>query len=216
MVGKGTKIDNLVHVGHNDIIGENCILVAHVGISGSVTIGDNCTFGGQAATAGHLKIGRGCTAGRTGIISDVPDGVVWAGFPAQPHVDWLRQVANERKLGGLRGCASWKRPWKNWKARRRSKPMKKQLTAALLCALSCLPLAAEAKVTPSGTSGVINAPSGYVRLPGHVSGGLTDQGRAECTGNIAPAPGHRNSGSHVDTKHDGLLWHRQCQTSGTA
>ncbi|WP_281519271.1 UDP-3-O-(3-hydroxymyristoyl)glucosamine N-acyltransferase [Acidaminococcus timonensis] len=102
VVGKGTKIDNLVHVGHNDIIGENCILVAHVGISGSVTIGDNCTFGGQAATAGHLKIGRGCTfAGRTGIISDVPDGVVWAGFPAQPHVDWLRQVANERKLGGL-------------------------------------------------------------------------------------------------------------------
>ena len=102
VISKGTKIDNLVHVGHNDIIGENCILVAHVGISGSVTIGNNCTFGGQAATAGHLKIGSNCTfAGRTGIISDVPDNVVWAGFPAQPHVDWLRQTANERKLGTM-------------------------------------------------------------------------------------------------------------------
>ena len=64
--------------------------------------------------------------------------------------------------------------------------MKKQLTAALLCALAALPLAAEAKTTPSGTSGVINAPSGYVRLPGHVSGGLdwTKEGR-NVRGNIA-------------------------------
>lgn len=102
IVGNGTKMDNLVHLGHNDVIGENCIIVAHVGISGSVTVGNNCTFGGQAATAGHLKIGNNCTfAGRTGIISDVPDNVVWAGFPAQSHVDWLRMMANQRKLGDL-------------------------------------------------------------------------------------------------------------------
>ena len=102
IVGKGTKIDNLVHIGHNDIIGENCIFVAHVGISGSVTIGNNTTFGGQAATAGHLKVGSNCTfAGRSGIISDVPDNVVWAGFPAQPHLDWLRMMANQRKIGDL-------------------------------------------------------------------------------------------------------------------
>jgi UDP-3-O-[3-hydroxymyristoyl] glucosamine N-acyltransferase len=102
VIGKGTKIDNLVHVGHNDIIGENCILVAHVGISGSVTVGHNTTFGGQAATAGHLKVGSNCTfAARSGIISDVPDNVVWAGFPAQPHVDWLRMMANQRKLSDL-------------------------------------------------------------------------------------------------------------------
>lgn len=102
VIGKGTKIDNLVHVGHNDVIGENCILVAHVGISGSVTVGHNTTFGGQAATAGHLKIGSNCTfAGRTGLISDVPDNVVWAGFPAQSHVDWLRMMASQRKLGDL-------------------------------------------------------------------------------------------------------------------
>lgn len=82
--------------------------------------------------------------------------------------------------------------------------MKKQLTAALLCALSALPLVAEAKVIPSGTSGVINAPSGYVRLPGHVSGGLdwTKEGR-NVRGNISLPLGIEIAGSHVDTKHDG-------------
>ena len=102
IVGKGTKIDNLVHLGHNDNIGENCLIVAQVGISGSVTVGHNTTFGGQAATAGHLKIGDNCLfAGRTGIISDVPDNAVWAGFPAQPHTAWLREEANLRKVGDL-------------------------------------------------------------------------------------------------------------------
>ena len=102
VVGAGTKIDNLVHLGHNDIIGENCLLVAHVGISGSVTVGHNCTFGGQAATVGHIKIGDNCTfAGRAGIIGDVPSGSVLAGFPAQPHKDWLREEANLRKVGSL-------------------------------------------------------------------------------------------------------------------
>lgn len=102
VVGAGTKIDNLVHLGHNDIIGENCLLVAHVGISGSVTVGHNCTFGGQAATVGHIKIGDNCTfAGRAGIIGDVPSGSILAGFPAQPHKDWLREEANLRKVGSL-------------------------------------------------------------------------------------------------------------------
>jgi len=102
VVGAGTKIDNLVHLGHNDIIGENCLLVAHVGISGSVTVGHNCTFGGQAATVGHIKIGDNCTfAGRAGIIGDVPSGSVLAGFPAQPHKDWLREEANLRKVSSL-------------------------------------------------------------------------------------------------------------------
>ena len=102
VVGAGTKIDNLVHLGHNDIIGENCLIVAQVGISGSVTVGHNTTFGGQAATAGHLKIGSNCLfAGRTGIISDVPDNALWAGFPAQPHTAWLREEANLRKIGEM-------------------------------------------------------------------------------------------------------------------
>ncbi len=102
IVGAGTKIDNLVHLGHNDVIGENCLLVAHVGISGSVTIGHNCTFGGQAATVGHIKIGDNCTfAGRAGIISDTPSNSIMAGFPAQPHMDWLRQQANLRKVNSM-------------------------------------------------------------------------------------------------------------------
>ncbi len=102
VVGKGTKIDNLVHLGHNDIIGENCLIVAQVGISGSVTVGNNTTFGGQAATAGHLTIGNNCLfAGRTGIINDIPDNAVLAGFPAQPHTAWLREEANLRRVGEL-------------------------------------------------------------------------------------------------------------------
>jgi len=102
VVGSGTKIDNLVHLGHNDIVGENCLFVALVGIPGSVTIGNNCTFGGQSATVGHIKIGNNCTlAGRAGVIGDVSDGQVLAGFPAQPHRDWLREEANLRKVGAL-------------------------------------------------------------------------------------------------------------------
>jgi UDP-3-O-[3-hydroxymyristoyl] glucosamine N-acyltransferase len=102
LVGKGTKIDNLVHVGHNDIIGENCLLIAHVGLSGSVRVGNNVTFAGQAATVGHIKIGDNCVfGGRAGVISDVPDNSVYAGFPARPHKDWLRQEALQRRLPEL-------------------------------------------------------------------------------------------------------------------
>ncbi|MDD3395796.1 MAG: UDP-3-O-(3-hydroxymyristoyl)glucosamine N-acyltransferase [Acidaminococcaceae bacterium] len=102
IVGNGTKIDNLVHLGHNDIVGENCLFVAHVGISGSVNIGHNCTFGGQAATVGHITIGDNCTfAGRAGIIGDIPSNSILAGFPAQPHKEWLREEASLRKVGSL-------------------------------------------------------------------------------------------------------------------
>ncbi len=99
VVGKGTKIDNLVHVAHNDIIGENCFLVAHVGISGSVKVGNNVTMAGQVATSGHITIGDNCVfAGRSGITADVPSNSVYAGFPARPHKEWLKQEALQRKL----------------------------------------------------------------------------------------------------------------------
>ena len=102
IVGKGTKIDNLVHIGHNDVIGENCILIAFVGLPGSVKVGDNVTFAGQAATVGHITIGDNCVfAGRAGVISDVPSNSVYAGFPAQPHKDWLKKEAMQRKIPGL-------------------------------------------------------------------------------------------------------------------
>lgn len=102
VVGAGTKIDNLVHLGHNDVLGKNCLVVAHVGISGSVTVGDNCVFAGQVGTVGHITIGNNCQfAGRTGITHNIPDNSVCAGFPAQPYKEWLKQEANLRKVGDL-------------------------------------------------------------------------------------------------------------------
>lgn len=102
IVGAGTKIDNLVHLGHNDVLGKNCLVVAHVGISGSVTAGDNCVFAGQVGTVGHITIGNNCTfAGRTGITHNIPDNSVCAGFPAQPYKEWLKQEASLRKVGDL-------------------------------------------------------------------------------------------------------------------
>lgn len=102
IVGKGTKIDNLVHLGHNDILGENCLVVAHVGISGSVTVGNNVTFAGQVGTVGHITIGDNCVfGGKTGITNNIPANSFMAGFPAMPHKEWLRQEANLRKIGDL-------------------------------------------------------------------------------------------------------------------
>ena len=102
VIGKGTKIDNLVHVGHNDVIGENCVLVAFVGLPGSVKVGNNVTFAGQAASVGHVTIGDNCLfAGRAGITADVPSNSFYSGFPARPHKDWLKQEAMQRKIPDL-------------------------------------------------------------------------------------------------------------------
>jgi UDP-3-O-[3-hydroxymyristoyl] glucosamine N-acyltransferase len=91
-IGRGVKTDNLVHVAHNVIVGENTVLVAQVGISGSVTIGRNAVLAGQAGIAGHLTIGDGATVGpQTGVAKPVPDGqIVSAGFPELPYRHWLR------------------------------------------------------------------------------------------------------------------------------
>lgn len=102
VIGKGTKIDNLVHLGHNDVLGENCLVVAHVGISGSVKVGNNVTFAGQVGTVGHITIGDNCVfGGKTGITNSVPENSFMAGFPAMPHKEWLKQEANLRKVGDL-------------------------------------------------------------------------------------------------------------------
>lgn len=86
VIGKGTKIDNLVQIAHNVVIGENCIIVAQVGISGSTTIGDNVTIAGQAGIVGHISIGDNATiAAQAGVSKSVPaNSVVW-GCPAKPH-----------------------------------------------------------------------------------------------------------------------------------
>jgi UDP-3-O-[3-hydroxymyristoyl] glucosamine N-acyltransferase len=99
VIGAGTKIDNLVHVGHNVRIGRLCLLMAQVGISGSARIEDGCILAGQAGLAGHIVIGKGARiAGQSGVFGDVPAGGTWSGYPARPHREALRAQAAMFKL----------------------------------------------------------------------------------------------------------------------
>ena len=83
-------------------MGENCLVVAHVGISGSVTVGNNVTFAGQVGTVGHITIGNNCQfGGKAGITNNVPDNSVMGGYPAMPMKEWLRQEAYLRKVGDM-------------------------------------------------------------------------------------------------------------------
>lgn len=102
-IGRGTKIDNLVQVGHNVRIGEHCVLAGQVGISGSVRIGDYCALGGQAGVTDNLTIGRGVrvAGGDTTITHDVPDGITVSGYPAQEHRKEMREQALVRRLPKL-------------------------------------------------------------------------------------------------------------------
>jgi UDP-3-O-[3-hydroxymyristoyl] glucosamine N-acyltransferase len=85
VIGKGTKIDNLVQIGHNVVIGEHCIIIAQDGISGSTRLGDHVTVAGQVGLAGHLKIGHRVTIGaKAGVMNHIPDGETWLGIPARP------------------------------------------------------------------------------------------------------------------------------------
>jgi UDP-3-O-[3-hydroxymyristoyl] glucosamine N-acyltransferase len=102
-IGRGVKIDNLVQVGHNVRVGEDCILVAQSGIAGSTVIGRHCTFGGQAAVAGHLAIGDNVTlAGRGGITNNVDANQSLAGVPAMPHREWLKTTMTLTHLPEMR------------------------------------------------------------------------------------------------------------------
>lgn len=90
-IGSDVKMDNLVQIGHNVIIGDHTIIVAQTGVSGSARIGKGVVLAGQCGVAGHITIGDGCTAAaRTGIASDIPPGKVISGFPAMDHRHWLR------------------------------------------------------------------------------------------------------------------------------
>ena len=101
-VGEGTKIDNLVQIAHNVVIGKHCILCAQVGISGSTTLEDYVILGGQAGAAGHLTIGKGSKAGgRAGITSDVPAGAYVNGNPAIPYMLERRLLVLQRRLPDL-------------------------------------------------------------------------------------------------------------------
>jgi UDP-3-O-[3-hydroxymyristoyl] glucosamine N-acyltransferase len=98
-IGDGTKIDNLVQIGHNVIIGRHCIIVAQVGISGSTELEDYVTLGGQAGLVGHIRIGRGAMVGaQSGVTKSVPAQTVVTGYPAVQHGVWRRLQAMIQKL----------------------------------------------------------------------------------------------------------------------
>jgi UDP-3-O-[3-hydroxymyristoyl] glucosamine N-acyltransferase len=98
-IGRGTKIDNLVQIGHNVRIGEDCVIVSQCGISGSTTLGDHVMLAGQVGLIDHLRIGDGAqVAAKSGVARDIPDGEVWRGIPAVPNSEFGRQAVGFRRL----------------------------------------------------------------------------------------------------------------------
>lgn len=106
LIGAGTKIDNLVQIGHNCRVGRCCILCGESGLAGSVTLGDGVIIGGRAAIADNATIGSGAKiAGFSGVSGDVPPGGVYMGLPAGPATEWRRTYAFLRRVGKNRGKA---------------------------------------------------------------------------------------------------------------
>jgi UDP-3-O-[3-hydroxymyristoyl] glucosamine N-acyltransferase len=98
-ISRGTKIDNLVQVGHGSSVGEDTLLCAQVGLAGSTEVGDRVILAGQVGVAGHCKIGDGATAtAQSGIPNDVPAGAVVSGYPAIDNRLWLKCSAVFKKL----------------------------------------------------------------------------------------------------------------------
>ncbi len=101
-VGHGTKIDNLVQIGHNVVIGNHCIIVAQVGISGSTQLEDYVTIGGQAGLVGHIRLGRGAQIGaQSGVSKSVPENTAVFGYPAMPLAMFKRIHAFVQRLPEL-------------------------------------------------------------------------------------------------------------------
>ncbi|MBI5887655.1 MAG: UDP-3-O-(3-hydroxymyristoyl)glucosamine N-acyltransferase [Deltaproteobacteria bacterium] len=99
VIGRGTKIDNLVQIAHNVKVGQDTVIVAQVGVAGSATIGSRVQIGGQAGIAGHIELGDEAMIGaQAGVAGDVPKGSVMSGYPAIPHGDWLRASTVFTKL----------------------------------------------------------------------------------------------------------------------
>ena len=102
-IGEGTKIDNLVQIGHNVVIGKHCILCAFVGVSGSTKIGDYVTLAGQVGTVGHVEIGDGVIVGaQAGVSKTLAVKQIYMGSPAVPAREWKEQVAQIHSLHKLR------------------------------------------------------------------------------------------------------------------
>jgi UDP-3-O-[3-hydroxymyristoyl] glucosamine N-acyltransferase len=101
-VGRGVKMDNLVHLAHNVEVGENSFLVAQVGVSGSTKLGKGVTLAGQVGVAGHLELGDGVQVGaQSGVNHSIASGQTVSGSPARPHREWLRIMGHLPKLPEL-------------------------------------------------------------------------------------------------------------------
>ncbi|NNM72492.1 UDP-3-O-(3-hydroxymyristoyl)glucosamine N-acyltransferase [Enterovirga aerilata] len=99
IIGEGTKIDNLVQIAHNVVIGRHCIIVAQTGISGSARLDDYVVLGGQVGVVGHVRIGEGAQiAASSNVNADVPPGVRWGGTPAKPVREWFRELHTLKRL----------------------------------------------------------------------------------------------------------------------
>jgi UDP-3-O-[3-hydroxymyristoyl] glucosamine N-acyltransferase len=106
-IQRGVKIDNLVQIGHNVVIGEDSIIVAQVGISGSTKLGRSVILGGQAGLVGHISIGDNVmVAAKSGVHKDVPPNQIISGAPDMPHNEWLRIQASIPKLPEMRKTMS--------------------------------------------------------------------------------------------------------------
>jgi UDP-3-O-[3-hydroxymyristoyl] glucosamine N-acyltransferase len=98
VIGEGSKIDNLVQIGHNCVVGRHCVITGQCGLSGSVTLGDFVVLGGQTGIADHRIIGEGALIGaKSGVMSNVPAGEAWVGSPAMPRGDFFRMMASLRR-----------------------------------------------------------------------------------------------------------------------
>lgn len=98
-IGRGTKVDNLVQIGHNVRIGQRCLIVAQVGIGGSTDIEDEVALAGQVGIADHLRIGQGAQiAAQSGVMSHIPPRTQWFGYPARPRMETLRLLALQKRL----------------------------------------------------------------------------------------------------------------------
>ncbi|NJD90088.1 MAG: UDP-3-O-(3-hydroxymyristoyl)glucosamine N-acyltransferase [Geobacter sp.] len=103
IIGRGSKIDNLVQIAHNVVVGENTVMAAQVGVAGSTKIGRNVTVGGQVAFAGHVTVADNTMlGGRTGVTSSITEAGIYSGLPAIPHKDWLRSSIIFTRLPEMR------------------------------------------------------------------------------------------------------------------
>jgi UDP-3-O-[3-hydroxymyristoyl] glucosamine N-acyltransferase len=104
VIGEGTKIDNLVQIAHNVVVGRHCLIAGQVGLSGSAKLGDYVILAGKVGIADHVSVGEGAILGaQAGVMSDVPPGARWIGSPAQPVRDFMKGVAVLRRLARGKG-----------------------------------------------------------------------------------------------------------------